>query len=290
MTVKVKKRCRDALTRQVSETIIIKLLGQSGTHLLNSKIEYNRCLLPTLAVLGQMGEISREDHEKKLKKRMEELARSGEEMFNQLQKRKSEEGLSNSTQKQTANTADDEQGTSTPANKRVRLDEEARTVLEGILDPIPLGLVPGVALVCDQSAETQGIRTPDVTERIRTPDDARTSSEGTLDPIPLGLVPGVVQMCENSAVKQGTRTPRSTNPTNQNIKSYVKMMIDKKNDLKYQKKFNDDEMMKDEKTMTDEADEMMNNRNSNQTQVQDSMKIVDTHRGSQGVSEESQKI
>ena len=40
--------------RQISESIEIKLRSKAGVHLLNSKTEYNRCLLPELSVqVGQ---------------------------------------------------------------------------------------------------------------------------------------------------------------------------------------------------------------------------------------------
>ena len=46
------KRCSTALSRQVRETVEIKLHQDRGANITNSKIEYNRCMLPTLVVLG----------------------------------------------------------------------------------------------------------------------------------------------------------------------------------------------------------------------------------------------
>ena len=44
------KTHKNAFMRQISETIEIKLRSRAGVHLLNSKTEYNRCLLPELSV------------------------------------------------------------------------------------------------------------------------------------------------------------------------------------------------------------------------------------------------
>ena len=49
---KIVRSCRSALERQVSESIAIKLAIKRGTMVTNSKIEFNRCLLPTLEVVG----------------------------------------------------------------------------------------------------------------------------------------------------------------------------------------------------------------------------------------------
>ena len=81
MTVKKVKKCRDALTRQVSETIHIKMLSKRGTKLLNSKVEYNRCLLHTLAVMGQGGKVNVEEDAGKHRKKLEELEKLGLEML-----------------------------------------------------------------------------------------------------------------------------------------------------------------------------------------------------------------
>ena len=51
----VVKVCRTALERQVSETVNIKMRSSEGSKILNSKIEYNRCFIPSLTVLGQGG-------------------------------------------------------------------------------------------------------------------------------------------------------------------------------------------------------------------------------------------
>ena len=48
------KTHKSAFMRQISESIEIKLRSRAGVHLLNSKTEYNRCLLPELSVqVGQ---------------------------------------------------------------------------------------------------------------------------------------------------------------------------------------------------------------------------------------------
>ena len=41
---------RTAMGRQIAETVRIKVKSLEGAHLLNSKTEYNRCLLPELTV------------------------------------------------------------------------------------------------------------------------------------------------------------------------------------------------------------------------------------------------
>ena len=55
MKFEVVKICRTALERQVSETVNIKMRSREGSKILNSKIEYNRCFIPSLTVLGQGG-------------------------------------------------------------------------------------------------------------------------------------------------------------------------------------------------------------------------------------------
>ena len=55
MKFEVVKICRTALERQVSETVNIKMRSSEGSKILNSKIEYNRCFIPSLTVLGQGG-------------------------------------------------------------------------------------------------------------------------------------------------------------------------------------------------------------------------------------------
>ena len=55
MKFEVVKICRTALERQVSETVNIKMRSREGSRILNSKIEYNRCFIPSLTVLGQGG-------------------------------------------------------------------------------------------------------------------------------------------------------------------------------------------------------------------------------------------
>ena len=45
-------RCSTALERQVRETIHLKMKMEQGIKILNSKIEYNRFLLPALMVAG----------------------------------------------------------------------------------------------------------------------------------------------------------------------------------------------------------------------------------------------
>ena len=49
------KICRTVLQRQVSETVNIKMRSMEGSNIFNSKIEYNRCLIPSLIVLCQSG-------------------------------------------------------------------------------------------------------------------------------------------------------------------------------------------------------------------------------------------
>ena len=49
-SVKVLRTHRSAITRQINETVVIKCKTLEGAHLLNSKTEYNRCILPELTV------------------------------------------------------------------------------------------------------------------------------------------------------------------------------------------------------------------------------------------------
>ena len=62
----VVKRCSSALERQVGETIKVKVLKKGGCNIINSKVEYNRCLLPTLMVTGER---STEDNKTRMKTR-----------------------------------------------------------------------------------------------------------------------------------------------------------------------------------------------------------------------------
>ena len=55
MKFDVIKICRTALERQVSETVNIKMRSREGSKILNSKVEYNRCFIPSMTVLGQGG-------------------------------------------------------------------------------------------------------------------------------------------------------------------------------------------------------------------------------------------
>ena len=76
------KRCGSALERQVGETINVKLMKQKGINVINSKVEYNRCLLPTLMVTGQ-GDKTKEDTKTAAKKKEErqEVIRQEEEII-----------------------------------------------------------------------------------------------------------------------------------------------------------------------------------------------------------------
>ena len=44
------KSCTSALQRQIREAV--EIVGDSSSNLLNSKREYNRCILPTLIAVG----------------------------------------------------------------------------------------------------------------------------------------------------------------------------------------------------------------------------------------------
>ena len=98
MKLEIVNRCKTALQRQVSETINIKFQKMKGSIVLNNKIEYNRCLLPTLAVIGQGGNVL-EDKEKRrkkevevmIKKKYEVLAERREQSLREDKKRKDED-------------------------------------------------------------------------------------------------------------------------------------------------------------------------------------------------------
>ena len=61
---KVLRTQRSAFERQVSEAVSIRLLKQQGVNVLNTKREYNRCLLPELMVeLGNRRQTSNEQGE-----------------------------------------------------------------------------------------------------------------------------------------------------------------------------------------------------------------------------------
>ena len=67
------KRCTTPLERQVGESINIKLLQKQGVKIINIKIEFNRCILPSLLVIGGM------EKEKDKKEKEEKKASQNEE-------------------------------------------------------------------------------------------------------------------------------------------------------------------------------------------------------------------
>ena len=73
MKFELVRRCQSALDRQVGETIRLKMLGKKGgVEILNQKTEYNRCLLPSLAVTGQGGNIVSNQHPRPETKKMKD--------------------------------------------------------------------------------------------------------------------------------------------------------------------------------------------------------------------------
>ena len=73
-----------SLQRQVLETITIKLLTEGGTNITNSKVEYNRCLLPTLQVVGTYNGEKKQEESEETKKAMNK--EEEDEIFNQKRK------------------------------------------------------------------------------------------------------------------------------------------------------------------------------------------------------------
>ena len=63
-TIRIIKSHRTAITRQISETVRIKCKTLEGATLLNSKTEYNRCMLPELTVELGKDKKSEEDRAK----------------------------------------------------------------------------------------------------------------------------------------------------------------------------------------------------------------------------------
>ena len=62
------KTHKSSMMRQISETVEIKLRSRDGVHLLNNKMEYNRCLLPELGVVlgkNKLTEVNEDDKEDK---------------------------------------------------------------------------------------------------------------------------------------------------------------------------------------------------------------------------------
>ena len=64
-SVKVLRTHRSAITRQINETVVIKCKTLEGAHLLNSKTEYNRCILPELTVEIGRNKLSEEEDRSK---------------------------------------------------------------------------------------------------------------------------------------------------------------------------------------------------------------------------------
>ena len=63
-SIKIVKSHKTAISRQISETVRIKCKTLEGATLLNSKTEYNRCLLPELTVERGQDKTSEEDRSK----------------------------------------------------------------------------------------------------------------------------------------------------------------------------------------------------------------------------------
>ena len=60
------RSCSTPLERQVCESVTIKLLKREGVQIINSKTEYNRCVLPTIVVTGGEESKKRKDNRKKM--------------------------------------------------------------------------------------------------------------------------------------------------------------------------------------------------------------------------------
>ena len=58
------KSCKSSFQREISEAVIIKTMGMRQVNLLNSKEEFNRCVIPEITVLkgNRVIEDAREDH------------------------------------------------------------------------------------------------------------------------------------------------------------------------------------------------------------------------------------
>ena len=79
MKFSVAKVCRSALERQVRETVCIKLLTKEGAHLLNNKIEYNRCLIPEITMLNSETKDEDKPQNEHKKKKKEEIEHTEEQ-------------------------------------------------------------------------------------------------------------------------------------------------------------------------------------------------------------------
>ena len=73
------KVCKTSLERQVGESICVKMSRKKGVNIINSKVEYNRCLLPTLTVAGAEDEDIKKKLEIRKQKIKEEQIRKSEE-------------------------------------------------------------------------------------------------------------------------------------------------------------------------------------------------------------------
>ena len=79
-SVKVLKSYRSAFERQIGESVHINHNLKNGTHLLNSKNEYNRCIIPRLGIHLDKDEMVEEyeenEKEKELKREIQKLKES----------------------------------------------------------------------------------------------------------------------------------------------------------------------------------------------------------------------
>ena len=79
MKYSVDKRCKSALERQVREAVVIKLQARNGASLMNSKLEYNRCILPELGIIN-MNEDKNDEAQVEDRKKKEEKIRKEREV------------------------------------------------------------------------------------------------------------------------------------------------------------------------------------------------------------------
>ena len=112
------KSCTTPLERQVGESIVIKLMQKSGVSIINSKTEYNRCVLPSIMVTGGENTKKEEKAEKKerTKQKEEEVLKNFENDRREEEMKRDRETDSNKEAGEGMKRKDDD--------KRIRLDDD----------------------------------------------------------------------------------------------------------------------------------------------------------------------
>ena len=125
------KVCRTSLERQVGESISVKMSRSRGVSIINSKVEYNRCLLPTLTVAGAEDEETKKRLEMKKQKMKEDEIRKSEECLVEEFQHEIDKKEENKRERQQEDTKEDEDPRDNMKRRRIETNDETKQTEQG---------------------------------------------------------------------------------------------------------------------------------------------------------------